>query len=1491
MTTDLTGRVIRGYELREMLGMGGFGAVYRAHQAVVSREVAIKVILPAYANQPDFIRRFETEAQLVARLEHPFIVPLFDYWRDPDGAYLVMRLYRGGSLRSLLDIDSARLDNPDVLKLVDQIAGALAIAHRNNVIHRDLKPDNILLDEDRNAYLTDFGIARMTARGEDDEEEGLAGSPGYMSPEQITQQPVTPQTDIYSLGVILYELLTGKHPFPDSSTTELIFKHLQEPLPDLTSQDLPYELNEVIQRATAKDPAERYPDALALAGALRAALSTGTAALDDRFVTGELELLTVNPYKGLHPFEEVDAVDFFGRESLVAQLVARLSPPDALRFLAVVGPSGSGKSSVVKAGLIPALRWGEVPGSEHWFIVEMVPGSTPLEQLEEALLRVAYHPGSISDQLRADGRGLVEAARRVLPEGGELLLFIDQFEEVFTLVESEAERTRFLNLLRTAATEADSPVRIVVTLRADFYDRPLLYEGFGALMRASTEVVLPLSPLELERAITGPAERVGLLVEPNLLAAIVSDVREEPGALPLLEYVLTEVYERREGRTLTLAGYEASGGALGALARRADELYTGLDERHRSAVRQLFLRLVTLGEGTEDTRRRVLRSELMEVGENAPQALQDVLDLFGKYRLLSFDRDAQTREPTIEVAHEALIREWKLLREWLAASREDVRLQRNLAAAAVEWVNSGHEDSFLLRDYRLTQFENWVAETDIALTQSERTYLAASIAQQERLRAQEAERLAKERSLERRARLGLLLLVVALTFGFIGTSVLSAFALNQREIAQDERNNAQTQQAIAQSEAAISHSLALSARASQLESIGSHELALALIIEANNFPAPPDQSQRVLAEIAYAPGIIARLSEFDEGQPAINSVTFSPDGRYLLSASEDRTLSLWDLSTRQKGRSFSGHALTVSSAVFSPDGKTALSGSWDSRLILWDVETGEPLREFIGQGGIIRAVVMTPDGQYALSGSTNGVALWDIERGTIARSYNDVDSVFSLALSPDGKRVLVGTEDSGLFLIDVETGEIIHELVGHTSAVLSSAFSPDGTKALSGARDNSLIVWDLNTGQSIRRLTGGHSQPVNGIAYLPDGLQALTVSDDLSLILWNMETYQVTRRFGGAGRRGEHSARVTSVAVNPDGLMAATGGADDAVILWSIEGGAQLNRYHDHSGSVNHVQFAPFSNRIFSTSDDGTALMREIAAGDTVQVYMDDNAAVLTASLSPDERWVAGGLADNTVVIWNADSGEVRHRLAGHTGSITALAFSPDSAYLVSGADDNTLILWDVQTGEALRTLTGHSRRVLSVAYAPDGNTILSGSFDRTLILWDAATGQPLHRLEGHTRRVLSVAYSPDSRYALSGSDDGSIILWDLTTGRVVRRYGGSDEAIFTVAYALDGKTALSGSEQGTLTLWDLTTGQAVRRFNVNDNRASAGPPTAITSIAYGADSALTGLRDGQVIRWQMPTLPGLIAWTRANRYVPEFTCEERELYNIPPLCEETFLP
>ena len=374
-------------------------------------------------------------------------------------------------------------------------------------------------------------------------------------------------------------------------------------------------------------------------------------------------------------------------------------------------------------------------------------------------------------------------ADAILPDGTELLVIVDQFEETFTLTENEDDRALFLESLRVATADPTSRVRVIVTLRADFYDRPLRYPRMGELLGSSTEVLSPLTPEELERAIVRPAEHSGLQVERGLVPQIAADVAGQPGALPLVQYALTELYDRRHDGRLTFEAYREIGGVGGALAASAEHLYETRHGAGREAVRQLFLRLVTLGEGTADTRRRVPLSQFATIEVDA-STMDAVIDSYGRHRLLTFDRDPTTREPTVEIAHEALLDAWERLRGWIDEAREDLRMGRRLSEAAREWERSEQDPSFLLTGSRLDQSQSWESSTTLALGLEERAYLSASVARRELDRAEEAARQERERTLERRSVKRLRSLVAALTAAVVVAATLTAIAVNRNAEAQ-----------------------------------------------------------------------------------------------------------------------------------------------------------------------------------------------------------------------------------------------------------------------------------------------------------------------------------------------------------------------------------------------------------------------------------------------------------------------------------------------------------------------------------------------------------------------------------------------------------------------------------------------------------------------------------------------------------------------------------
>ncbi|MCB0037480.1 MAG: protein kinase, partial [Anaerolineales bacterium] len=1097
-----------------------------------------------------------------------------------------------------------------------------------------IKPANVLLDEDQNAYLADFGIAKnleqvhkesLTAGG------AIVGSPAYISPEQIKAEPVQPQSDIYCFGIMLFEMLTGRQPFPGPTPVAYIHQHLNDHPPSLRefNTDLPAALDVIVQRATAKNLADRYASITAMLRDLEqafpqtvvlthlAAPINGETAVYTRLDTAELAALE-NPYRGLRSFSEADADNFFGRDTLVQELLGFMSDgADLERFVAVVGPSGGGKSSVVKAGVIPTIRRGGLPDSEHWFIVDLTPGTHPWEEVEAALLRIAVNPpNSLLAQLRDGNRGLLRAVQRVLPadEKTELVMVIDQFEELFTLVEDEAVRTHFLESLVTAVLDSRSRLRVIITMRADFTDRPLNYVDFGEMMRRRTAFILPLTPDELTQAITRPVEQLGLQMEPRLVSTITAEVGQQPGMLPLLQYALTELFEQREGQVITLKMYHATGGVTGALARRADEIFESLDPASQMTARQLFLRLITLGEGVEDTRRRVLQEELLQLGSSSGNRslIPAVLETFGRHRLLTFDHDPVTRSPTVEVAHEALLREWPRLRQWLADSRDDIRQQRLLAEAARLWQTNGRDDSYLLLGSRLTAFEAWVQTTTVKLTADEQTFLHASLiarddqqaAEEERQRREleTAQQLGEEQSRRAEEQSAAAQSLRQRAYFLTGAVVIAAvLALAAVGFARSSTNNASLA-ATRASEALYNSNLAA---ANEAEAIANANIAATREVEANKEREEAQREANIRAT-AEAEAEIQREEAQNSERAAQEaySLSLAANARQALEANNTELALLLALAANR---------------IENPP------------LAAW------------------QALI---DVAYAPAASKE-----ILFQNNIPLSFD---------LMPNGTHVLVGTNNGELQLYNLETKSIITTLRGHEGSVMSVAVNTDGTQALSGDSNGTAILWDLESGQLIHRMSG-HSDAVEALDFLPDETRAITGVNSVNapgeLTIWNLKSGQMISRFGNTIDQNRYGIRSLAVLPNSNTVLVGINRANIAdapqFILWDFEKEEIVQSFQTATGfSISDIAISPDQQYILLASFDNNIYLLDLASNEIVRELRGHGADVSSVAFSPDGKTAVSGSRDDSIIWWEVKSGRILNHFEGHAEDIRQIGFS-----------------------------------------------------------------------------------------------------------------------------------------------------------------------------------------------------------------------------------------
>ena len=1124
------------------------------------------------------------------------------------------------------------------------------------------------------------------------------------------------------------------------------------------------------------------------------------------------------PYAGLAMFQTDDAERFRGRETLVEQIVERVRTRS---FLAVFGASGVGKSSLLRAGVVPAL------GKSN--VLLFTPGAHPL--------------AACADQLAGDA---------------DVVLVVDQFEEVFTVCQDADERDRFIDALLTAARAPNGRVRVVLGVRTDFYTHCARHPALAEALSVSEANLLvgPMTPEQLRRVIVEPASRAGYIVEGALLARVLADAASQPGALPLVSHALRETWRRRSGNRLTVAGYEEAGGIEYAIAQTAEHVYADLDDESKDVARDLFLRLTVLGDGTEDTKRRITRRELDAEGTAANLVISGLIQA----RLLVADDDV------IEIAHEALIGHWPRLREWLTADREGLRIHRGLTLATDTWESLNQDPATLYRGTRLDQATAWSATSRTTLTGRERRFLDTS------RQARDQEK-ARERRRTRRLRR---LVAAVVVFAVLATAA-AALAVQQRASAVSQRDNAIFAQVVSEADRMAGSDPSLAA---QLD-----------LVAYRMRPGDTDIYPRLIStqDTPLATPLAAHTGD-------VYLTSFSPNGKVLATASEDSTVRLWNVANPARptalGRPLTGHTSWVSAAVFSPDGDTLATVGDDGTIQLWNVT--DPARPVLlepplnGHDGSIYLAAFSPNGRIlATADGDHTVRLWDVSDPAHAVPVGALTGhtapVRSLAFSPDGHLLAASGDDATILLWDIDDPAaavpVGQPLTGHTGIVHTLAFSPDGQILASGSNDRTIRLWNVSDpahATQIGQPLAGHAAGVWSVAFSPNGEILASGSDDSTTRLWNLSDPSDPVPLGVP--LGGSSGAIYAVGFSPDGDTLATGGNDGVVRLWSLPAavligpGAQVNAVSlgsdgrtmatgaaDDTAALwnianlthptldaqipgppgyvpscsqcqNDVGISP-NGRVMATLDDDSVVQLWDITNHARPVPLGTPLALGTRyssllSFSPGGSVLVTGYDDNTAQLWNvADPAHPTPlaRLTGHTSYLNSAVFSADGQLLATASSDHTIRLWNV-TNPANPVLSsvlrGPADSVNTVAFSADGHTLAAGSSDRTVRLWNVANpaqpvpdGPPLTMLKD----VTAVAFSPDGHTLAAGSTDQTVQLWNVANpagpiaiGRPMAIFSNSGAAL---AFGPAGRFLIASDGANTVQLTDLDIDDAIQRI------------------------------------------------------------------------------
>ncbi|MFY9608227.1 MAG: protein kinase [Blastocatellia bacterium] len=1423
---------ISHYRFIERLGAGGMGEVWKAEDLKLQRTVAIKFVAHTLTKDPKSKRGMTHEARAAAAINHPNIATVYEIGEDADRLFIVMEYVEGETLRSR--IGQGPFELAAALDVAIQVADALSAAHGRGLIHCDIKDSNVMVTPDGVAKILDFGLAKTRADlsptpsiGEvpvqtdgtvllssnldqgsrSSTERALAGTLHYLAPEQIRSEQVNGQTDLFSLGVVLYQMLTARHPFDGDGQASVLKSILDaEPRPiGVYREDVPLELESAVRKALEKDRNERYTSAEAMRAklkAVRTSLETNTfsvarvaaslvsneeqeqsrprrlfnressdkgrslvwrfrkwiaaagviallaGALDFLFVqqgAGWSRDLTLSvlaflcfgavyaarrrrsieptrstssgaAFRGLLPFQETDRDRFYGRDVEAAALYDMIAHRD-FRFGVLFGESGSGKTSLLRAGLLPKL-W-----EEGYLPIFCRSYKDPL-----AAALAECRKRSQLDVLQDEPPN--EYLRRVSREiGATVVIVCDQLEEFFVSHKSKEERELFLSFIATSHDDSDLPVKFLVSMRSDFlYLISLELGGRIAEPLISSRLfhLRNFDEAQANEIIEKSARRAGLPFEEGLSRHVARDLTSGDVVSPSEMQIVGEQLQSK--RIYTIQGYRRAGGKEPLVHSFLEDVIQASGDAEGA---RLLLRSVI---SDENTRLTLTVDDIAKRTQRSNGLTERLLNIFVRARLV---REIQEDEPwRYELMHEYLI--------------DRINQVTGKVMDATQRANR------FLKQYA----SNYLVDTKTRIPINKLWFIR---------RYSDVARGERERELIKKS----------LRWGLVKAGVLSLLLVMGATIAAAALSVSEEWEGVRLSDGhtAAARKAAFSPDGRLLVTCG-------------------EDGRIIVWDFARR----ERLATFNENGGWVNSVAFSPDGKWFATPGANHTVTVWDARRLERAVVLEGHHSMVNVVVFSPDGRLigSISGGAEGKTLVWDTARWEKVYE-LPRDVTWGDLVVSPDGRRILIGSQ----IWDLQTASMTGAL-DPDPTFA-ALSPNGSR-LIGIDPAGaVSFFDVErlweksqfrvlSSQRVHSYHGR-----GVAFSPDGKLAASAAED--IVLWDAATQKKLVRLK--HSAQVWSVAFSPDGRWLVSTHDDGSVLVWDVAERELAASFDG------HCASVHSVAFSPDGKRLASAGEDRSAIVWDTESREKQAVLIGDATRITSVAFSCDGERLASSDMDANTILwdldgrkPEITHGYTG--VGGSRASSYCVAVSPDCRFLA-----STTAVYDCRDGRqvfdldaMRRAYGFAIGQVYGAAFSPDGKLLACATDNGALTLWDTEKWQLVDKIQLSITPLISVSFAPGGKGLVIGDDDGVVRLWSLNPLRPTAVLGRHSARIKSVCFSPDGSEVASAGDDQTICLWSVRRQALVTRIGTHAAPVLSVAFSPDGKQIACGEHDKSVRLY-----------------------------------------------------------------------------------------